>query len=138
MERKRRDEIKFLVDIVIDSSASLLEKQSKLSVQAYIISKALEDLKIENSIKTFNSFMDYTVIKILKDYDDMKSENCFDYFCSGGNRDGLAIDVIGSMSNNMSDYKKMMIIFTDAKPFDVQVLHAIGTKVKNHIKEILQ
>ena len=129
-KEKRRDEIKFLVDIVIDSSASLLEKQSKLSVQAYIISKALEDLKIENSIKTFNSFMDYTVIKILKDYDDMKSENCFDYFCSGGNRDGLAIDVIGSMSNNMSDYKKMMIIFTDAKPFDVQILHAIGTKAK--------
>lgn len=129
-KEKRREDIKFLVDIVIDSSASLLEKQEKLSTQAYIISKSLQDLKIENSVKTFNSFMDYTIIKTLKEYNDYDSEKCFDYFCSGGNRDGLAIDVIGSMSDIKSDYKRLMIIFTDAKPFDVQVMHAIGTKAK--------
>lgn len=129
-KEKRRDEIKFLVDIVIDSSASLLEKQSKLSVQAYVVSRALEELRIKNSVKTFNSFTDYSIIKLLKKYDDFDSEKCFDYFCSGGNRDGLAIDVIGSLSDDMDEHKRLMIVFTDARPFDVQVIHAIGTKAK--------
>lgn len=130
LKEKRREDIKLLVDIVIDSSASLLEKQEKISVQAYIISKALQDLKIQNSVTTFNSFMDYTIIKNLKEYESCESEKCFEYYCSGGNRDGLAIDVIGSMSENIENCKKIMIVFTDAKPFDVQVMHAIGTKAK--------
>ena len=129
-KEKRRDEIKFLVDIVIDSSASLLDKQSKLSVQAYVVSRALEELGIKNSVKTFNSFMDYSIIKILKNYEEDSCEKCFDYFCSSGNRDGLAIDVIGAMNEPMQEYKKMMIVFTDARPYDVQAMHKIGVKAK--------
>ena len=128
-KEKRRDQAKFFIDIVIDSSASLLDRQEKLSVEAYIISRALEELKIPNSVTTFNSFIDYTVIKKLKAYENPESEKCFEYFCSGGNRDGLAIDVIGTEEKD-SDANKLMILFTDARPFDVQVMHAIGTKAK--------
>ena len=128
-KEKRRDQAEFFIDIVIDSSASLLDRQEKLSVEAYIISRALEELKIPNSVTTFNSFIDYTVIKKLKTYENPESEKCFESFCSGGNRDGLAIDVIGTEEKD-SDANKLMILFTDARPFDVQVMHAIGTKAK--------
>ena len=128
-KEKRRDQAEFFIDIVLDSSASLLDRQEKLSVEAYIISRALEELKIKNSVTTFNSFIDYTVIKKLKTYENPDSEKCFEYFCSGGNRDGLAIDVIGSEEKD-SDSNNLMILFTDARPFDVQVMHSIGTKAK--------
>ena len=35
-KEKRRDQAEFFIDIVLDSSASLLDRQEKLSVEAYI------------------------------------------------------------------------------------------------------
>ena len=130
-KKERKHEIQPpIVDIVLDASASLLDKQSDLSIQAYIVSKALQELGIKNSVTSFNNFLDYSIIKYLKTYEDKDCKRCFDYYCSGGNRDGLAIDVIGKMTKQKNEQNRIMIVFTDAKPYDVQVIFEIGQRMK--------
>lgn len=127
----KKNEVKSpVVDIVLDASASLLKKQSSIANQAYVVSRALQELGVQNSVTSFNNFMDYSIIKFLKTYEEKSCERIFDYYCSGGNRDGLAIDVIGGMHKEDENQKRLMIIFTDAKPYDVQVIHEIGQKAK--------
>lgn len=52
--------------------------------------------KIPNRVTGFSSFLDYTILKRFRDYKDPVSinENIFEYFCTGNNRDGLAIKCI--------------------------------------------
>lgn len=133
--RKRYKNIKKLkIDIVLDSSASLLKKQSLIAVQSYMILSALERLGIETSLKTYNNFMDYTIIKILKNYQETDISRAFDYYSSGGNRDGLAIKILGLMEKIEMNESRLMIVFTDAKPFDVQVTNKIGRKERRPYK----
>lgn len=135
-KRKRYKNLKkFKIDIVLDSSASLLARQSFIAVQSYMIISALEELNIENSLKTYNNFMDYTVIKTLKKYEEKDTKRAFDYYSSGGNRDGLALKVIGNMEKMEIDDSHLIIVFTDAKPYDVQVVHKVGHKERRPYKD---
>lgn len=126
---------KIKVDIIVDGSASLNEKQHILSAQSYVVSRALQELDIENRVIAFNNFMEYSVIRILKDYHHTSSQRCFDYYCSGGNRDGLALSLIGSITEDEDNTNRIMIVFTDAKPYDVQVVNKIGKKNRLSYKD---
>lgn len=114
----------FVVDILLDSSGSQQERQSLVATQGYILSKALSLCSIPNRVSGFNNFMNYTVIKIFRDYQDdiQKNEEIFNYYASGSNRDGLAIAIILDSLLKQPEEHKILIVLSDGKPNDASVI----------------
>lgn len=114
---------KYVIDILLDGSGSQSRNQGNVATQAYIISKALIKANIPNRVVGFSSFMDYTILKRFRDYDDNEEscENIFDYFCTGNNRDGLAIKSICHELINRNEENKILIVLSDGKPNDVKI-----------------
>ena len=114
---------RYVIDILLDGSGSQSRNQGNVATQAYIISKALVKSNIPNRVIGFSSFMDYTILKRFRDYDDNEAtcENIFDYFCTGNNRDGLAIKSICHKLINRDEENKILIVLSDGKPNDVKI-----------------
>ena len=68
-------------------------------------------------------FWDYTILHRFREYDDPRSanENIFNYVTSSNNRDGLAIRAAGYGLLNREEEKKILIILSDGRPYDVIV-----------------
>ena len=117
------DKGNFVVDILIDSSGSLRTNQSQVAIQAYILAKALTLLGIPNRVLGFSSFLDYTVIKRFRDYESPLSanDNIFEYFCSGNNRDGLAIKATCEDLLKRREDNKILIVLSDGRPNDFKI-----------------
>ena len=79
--------------------------------------------KIPNRVTGFSSFLDYTILKRFRDYKDPVSinENIFEYFCTGNNRDGLAIKCICDGLIEREEENKILIVLSDGKPNDVKI-----------------
>lgn len=116
------------VDILLDSSASQLERQELIAAQGYIISEALTELNIPTRVMSFNNFYNVLVLKLFKDYNDKsnKNINIFEYSASGANRDGLAIKTISHFINKLNYKRKILIILSDGKPYDKIKVKKIG------------
>ncbi|MBC3803698.1 nitric oxide reductase activation-like protein [Acetobacterium fimetarium] len=113
----------FVVDILMDSSGSQRRNQSKVAIQSYIIAQALTLVGIPNRVLGFSSFLDYTVIKRFRDYESPLSanDNIFEYFCSGNNRDGLAIKATCEDLLKRREDNKILIVLSDGRPNDIKV-----------------
>jgi hypothetical protein len=113
----------FVVDILMDSSGSQRRNQSNVAIQAYILAQALTQLGIPNRVLGFSSFLDYTVIKRFRDYESPLSanDNIFEYFCSGNNRDGLAIKATCEGLLSRREDNKILIVLSDGRPNDIKV-----------------
>ena len=88
-----------------------------------MISKALGNVKIPHRVMSYCTFWDYTILHRLREYDDpdSASENIFNYVTSSNNRDGLAIKAAGYGLLGRREEKKIMIILSDGRPYDVIV-----------------
>jgi len=117
------DKGSFVVDILMDSSGSQRRNQSKVAIQAYILAQALTLVGIPNRVLGFSSFLDYTVIKRFRDYQSPLSanDNIFEYFCSGNNRDGLAIKATCQDLLKRREDNKILIVLSDGRPNDIKV-----------------
>lgn len=111
----------FVVDVLIDASGSQMKRQGDVSLQAYIISEALSNVDIPHRVMSFCTFWDYTIMHRFRRYDDPRSENdnIFNYVTSSNNRDGLAIRTAGYDLLQREEEKKIMIILSDGRPYDV-------------------
>lgn len=114
---------RYVVDILLDASGSQRANQGKVAAQAYIISRALTLAKIPNRVLGFNSFLDYTILRRYRDYDDppRKSNNIFEYFAAGNNRDGLAIRAACAGLKERGEENKILIVLSDGKPNDIKI-----------------
>lgn len=117
------DKGSFVVDILMDSSGSQRRNQPRVAIQAYILAQALTMVGIPNRVLGFSSFLDYTVIKRFRDYQSPLSENdnIFEYFCSGNNRDGLAIKATCQELLKRREDNKILIVLSDGRPNDIKV-----------------
>lgn len=123
-EKEVREEIgDFVVDILLDSSGSQMERQSRVASQGYVISQALSLININNRVLSFNNFLDFTIIRRFRDYNDpiIKNKNIFEYYATGSNRDGLAIRAVVESLDKRQEEHKILIILSDGKPNDVKV-----------------
>ena len=113
----------FVVDVLIDASGSQMSRQGEVALQAYIISEALSNVDIPHRVMSFCTFWDYTILHRFRKYDDPRSENenIFNYVTSSNNRDGLAIRTAGYDLLQREEEKKIMIILSDGRPYDVIV-----------------
>ncbi|NLM53164.1 MAG: nitric oxide reductase activation-like protein, partial [Firmicutes bacterium] len=114
---------RYVVDILIDASGSQRANQGKVAVQAYILSMALTLAKIPNRVLGFSSFLDYTILRRYRDYDDSlrENENIFEYFAAGNNRDGLAIRAVCESLKEREEENKILIVISDGKPNDIKI-----------------
>ena len=114
---------RYVIDILLDSSGSQTSKQFMVAIQAYILSAALTLAGIPNRVMGFQSFLDYTILKRFRDYNDnvRKCEDIFEYYCSGNNRDGLAIKATCDGILEREEENKILIVLSDGKPNDVKI-----------------
>lgn len=113
----------FVVDVLIDASGSQMRRQGDVALQAYIISEALSNAEIPHRVMSFCTFWDYTILHRFREYDDPKqaNENIFHYVTSSNNRDGLAIKTVGYGLLQRDEDKKILIVLSDGRPYDVIV-----------------
>lgn len=119
----KADASDFVVDVLIDASGSQMSRQGEVALQAYIISEALSNVEIPHRVMSFCTFWDYTILHRFREYDDLRSanENIFNYVTSSNNRDGLAIKTAGYGLLAREEEKKILIVLSDGKPYDVLV-----------------
>lgn len=113
----------FVVDVLIDASGSQMSRQGEVALQGYIISEALSNVEIPHRVMSFCTFWDYTIMHRFRDYDSPRSENenIFNYVTSSNNRDGLAIKTAGYGLLQREEEKKILIVLSDGRPYDVIV-----------------
>lgn len=113
----------FVVDVLIDASGSQMVRQGEVALQAYIISEALSNVAIPHRVMSFCTFWDYTIMHRFRNYEDPRSENenIFNYVTSSNNRDGLAVRAAGYELLQREEEKKILIILSDGRPYDVIV-----------------
>lgn len=117
------DSSDFVVDVLIDASGSQMSRQGEVTLQAYIISEALSNAGLPHRVMSYCTFWDYTILHRFREYDDPRSanENIFNYVTSSNNRDGLAIRAAGYGLLMREEEKKILIILSDGRPYDVIV-----------------
>lgn len=117
------DSSDFVVDVLIDASGSQMSRQGEVTLQAYIISEALSNAGLPHRVMSYCTFWDYTILHRFREYDDPRSanENIFNYVTSSNNRDGLAIRAAGYGLLMREEEKKILIILSDGRPYDVLV-----------------
>lgn len=136
----KNDSKDLYVDILLDSSASQIERKSLVASESYIIAEALSKLNIKTRVVFYNNFYNYLIVRKVKDYKDsrLKNKDIFYYNPTGSNRDGFAIKYMRYIIEK--DYRKrnILIILSDGKPNDEINLGLIGAnKVKgqDYVKE---
>lgn len=119
----RNEKGKYVIDILLDASGSQSRNQFNVAIQAYIIASALTSIGIPNRVMGYLSFLDYTVLKRYRDYNDNinSCENIFEYFAAGNNRDGLAIKATCESLLEREEENKILIVLSDGKPNDVKI-----------------
>ena len=119
----KSDASDFVVDVLIDASGSQMVRQGDVALQAYIISEALSNVELPHRVMSFCTFWDYTILHRMRDYDDPreKNSNIFEYITSSNNRDGLAVKAAGMDLLKRQEDRKLLILLSDGKPYDVLV-----------------
>lgn len=114
------------VDLLIDGSASLLDKESEVAIEAYILSKSLENNSILVRVISFQTVGDFTILTILKDYDEKAEiKKIFRFKTRGWNRDGLVFRAYRAILNKDIE-NTLSLILTDANPQDLKPLITKG------------
>ena len=93
---ERGNDTELSVDILLDASASQIERQESVSTQAYMIAESLTRCGIPTRVYSFCTLNGCTVLRLFRDYEETsKNEAIFDYCAAGWNRDGLAFRAAG-------------------------------------------
>lgn len=111
----------FVVDVLIDASGSQRVRQEQVALQAYIIMQALSSVHIPHRVMSFCTFWDHTILQRYREYDEDASANekIFNFTTSSNNRDGLAIRAASLGLLEREEERKIMIILSDGRPYDV-------------------
>ena len=117
---QENDEVtKFKVDLILDASASQIERQHIVANQAYIIAKAMDEVGIPIRVTSFSTLRDHTVFNVFRDYNEKnKNTEVYNFFAAGSNRDGLAFKTLHHLIDITEDVRHLVIVLSDGKPND--------------------
>lgn len=108
------------VDILLDASASQLNRQEMVSAQGYMIAEALTRCNIPVRVSSFCSLSGYTILTRYRDYFEKSSnDRIFNFFTAGCNRDGLALRALCQEMEAAPCEHKLVILLSDARPNDI-------------------
>ena len=113
-------QLSFTVDLLLDASASRLQHQEMIAAQGMILGESLHACMIPVRISEYCSVRGYTVLRVLKRYEDKKCASVFKYFASGWNRDGLVMRLMDKLLKYAPGPAEhhLVIFLTDAEPND--------------------
>ncbi|NLK65072.1 MAG: hypothetical protein GX289_08255 [Tissierellia bacterium] len=119
--RNIKDEIPDMsVDIMLDASASQLNRQEVIAEEGYIIAESLTRCNIPVRIYSFCNMRDYTVMHLFRGYNEKNNnDKIFNYYAAGFNRDGLALRTALHMMENSKYSHKILIVLSDGRPNDI-------------------
>lgn len=116
---ERGNDTELSVDILLDASASQIQRQESVSTQAYMIAESLTRCGIPTRVYSFCTLNGCTVLRLYRDYEETnKNEAIFDYSAAGWNRDGLAFRAAGWMMRSSHCERRLLMILSDASPND--------------------
>ena len=126
------DNGRIYVDLLLDASLSQQDRQQRVALQAYIIAEALTACHIPVRISSFYSLSGYTVLTQYRDYSETDANTqVFNYTTFGGNRDGLAIKLLGHIMENAPEGpdRRILLVLSDTKPNDAINISSGGRMV---------
>lgn len=123
------------IDILIDGSASQINRKTKIASWAYIITESLTALNLPTRVMTYSNLENYLGLTIYRNYNDNINMNkkILNFTPAGSNRDGLAFRLVNKLMNQSKYKQKILIYLTDGKPFDVRA--RINNDYKNDERE---
>lgn len=127
-ERKDFKKINTLsVDLILDSSASMIGMENDIAISAYILGKSLELSNIKIRIISYLTYDYYTIINILKDFNEsLKIDKVFSFHGMGFNRDSTALKAYRSLDKNVSN--RISIFMSDLNPSDLRPIYKNGLR----------
>ena len=83
--------------------------------------QAVSSVHIPHRVMSFCTFWDHTILQRYREYDEDASANekIFNFTTSSNNRDGLAIRAASLGLLEREEERKIMIILSDGRPYDV-------------------
>lgn len=121
-------ESELCVDLLLDASQSRMNVQEIVASEAYIIARSLECVHIPVRVLAFRSLRGFTVLEILKGWDEQGCEGVMRYFAGGWNRDALALEAVGRLGGDAALFRRrMLLVLTDASPNDSAPFAATDT-----------
>ena len=116
------------VDLLLDASQSRMHSQEVLATEASVIARSLSKLHIPVRVVTFRSVKSFTVLEVLKEFNQSDCRGLARYYAGGWNRDGLAIEALGRMDDDaaLQGRTRILLVLTDASPNDSTPLAAPG------------
>ena len=124
----------FTVDLLLDASASRLQHQEMIAAQGMILGESLNACAIPVRISEYCSVRGYTVLRILKRFEDKKCDPVFQYFASGWNRDGLVMRLMDHLLEHAPGPadRHLIIFLTDAEPNDSYRMQSVSGTLFGH------
>ncbi len=122
---KQRPEREMPLDVtlLLDASASRMQMQEQLAVEAWILAEALKNCHVPAAVWNFRSLRGYTVLEKMKDFSERDGAHLFHFYAAGWNRDGLGLRLAAEELLH-GDRKHILIVLTDASPDDSTRLSA--------------
>ena len=129
-KHERTTDSELSVDVLLDGSASQLQRQESVAAQAYILAESLTRCGVPVRVYSFCSVGTCTVVRIYRDYDEVKkNEAIFDYAAAGFNRDDLALRAANYMLSGTHYENRLLITLSDCSTNDVnKIVDASGRR----------
>ena len=107
------------IDILLDASASQMDRQERIAAQGFIIAESLTRCRLPVRVCSYCSVNGCTVLRIFRDYENPQdNKRIFEYCSAGWNRDGLAIRITGYRLLNSGYENRLLIVLSDCSPND--------------------
>ena len=121
LKHERAADNELSVDVLLDGSASQLQRQESVASQAYILAESLTRCGLPVRVYSFCSVDNCTVVRVYRDYDEPeRNAAVFDYAAAGFNRDGLALGAAGYLLAKTPYERRLLITLSDCSPNDVK------------------
>lgn len=132
-KHERTTDTELSVDLLLDASASQLQRQESVAAQAYILAESLTRCGLPVRVYSFCTLADCTVVRIYRDYNEPeKNEAVFQYAAAGFNRDGLALRAANHLLSASPYERRILITLSDCSPNDVKKLTDEGGRQREY------
>ena len=121
VKHERTTDTELSVDVLLDGSASQLQRQEKVAAQAYILAESLTRCGVPVRVIQLLLVGNCTVLRVYRDYEETdRNAAVFDYSAAGFNRDGLALRAANYLLSGTPYERRLLITLSDCSPNDVK------------------
>ena len=118
-KRRPERELPLTVTLLLDASASRMQVQEQLCLEAWILAESLRHCQVDFSVLSFRSLRGYTVLQRMKRFQDRDTRQLFHFYTAGWNRDGLGLRLAGEeILREGRPGRHILLVLTDASPDD--------------------